>query len=445
MSLSNDNEEKELLEFINQADSVDALKLIGLSTRQAISLLKFKAERGKLSSLDELLEIHGIGERTLAKIKIKGPPAEWKHLAFGRPKRASKEKKFETAKPISVQGTDGNIKFGNVIGICGVLLILFFTLLAIANNGLPWFIASATVGSIIGLLAFLLFMAALFDKKFPDRGAVLGYATAIILGIVSALIIAPRQFPSNTGVTKRNVPITINEIPKSTKQAAATSLMIKCPISLELKLTPNPETSFLTLKSQKQRNNVKIILWTPTYFADVDRYGWSRCSYHINFLKAKVAYNVTLNKFYCSDGWFYVGLYPPLKFECFEGEKRIVSWTLAKWDAKSPPPNLLLGTYIYPNTSPEVKIVTRLPEFLRKSIFQEIMEADELAKEKAESKYSMASNMSPTEKFLILMKRLNEYSKLKQRYEKEIAQKYGLSEEELNEIKKEGLIKNWTS
>lgn len=224
MSLSNDNEEKELLEFINQADSVDALKLIGLSTRQAISLLKFKAERGKLSSLDELLEIHGIGERTLAKIKIKGPPAEWKHLAFGRPKRASKEKKFETAKPISVQGTDGNIKFGNVIGICGVLLILFFTLLAIANNGLPWFIASATVGSIIGLLAFLLFMAALFDKKFPDRGVVLGYATAIILGIVSALIIAPRQFPYESKnitleSTKKRLSLTY-ALPKPTEKSS---------------------------------------------------------------------------------------------------------------------------------------------------------------------------------------------------------------------------------
>ncbi len=193
----NDNEEKELLEFINQVDSVDALRSIGLSTRQANSLLKFKAERGKLNSLDELLEINGIGKRTLAKIKLKGPPAEWKHRTFGKPQKASKMKKIKTVKPIIAQGQeiDENIKFGDVIGICGVLLILFFTLLTIANNGLPWFIASATVGSIIGLLTFLLLMAALSDKKFPNREVTLGYTTAIILGIVSALIIAPRQFP----------------------------------------------------------------------------------------------------------------------------------------------------------------------------------------------------------------------------------------------------------
>ena len=55
---------------INQATYEDLIKIKGLGPAKAKAILSYIEAHGDLVSLDELMEIRGIGKRLLAKLKL---------------------------------------------------------------------------------------------------------------------------------------------------------------------------------------------------------------------------------------------------------------------------------------------------------------------------------------------------------------------------------------
>ena len=53
---------------INTADQALLEQLPGIGPVTARSILDYRAEKGSFSAVDELLEVSGIGDKTLAKI-----------------------------------------------------------------------------------------------------------------------------------------------------------------------------------------------------------------------------------------------------------------------------------------------------------------------------------------------------------------------------------------
>ncbi len=65
----NSDKERKLLKFINSCQEPEDLLKLPLTRPQAHSLLQYRKGSGNLGSLDELLEVRGIGKRTLEKIE----------------------------------------------------------------------------------------------------------------------------------------------------------------------------------------------------------------------------------------------------------------------------------------------------------------------------------------------------------------------------------------
>lgn len=67
--LSPDIELQGLQIMINQATPVELEQLPGIGPKKAQQIYDFIRQRGGISDIEELLEIEGIGEKTLARIK----------------------------------------------------------------------------------------------------------------------------------------------------------------------------------------------------------------------------------------------------------------------------------------------------------------------------------------------------------------------------------------
>ena len=193
---SKEEEEKELLHFINQAEDVDSLKKIGLNNKQAENVLKFKAYHGPLKSLDELLKISGIGERTVAKVKLLGAPKPQGKISVQAQEHPRKPSKVMN----SNKEREKRERLLSALILGGVVFsISYFGLLAIANNGRAWFIASCIVSSLVLLFVLLGVLGTWFAKADPDRIKNLFVAVpffiSMLFGVVLALTKAPGQFP----------------------------------------------------------------------------------------------------------------------------------------------------------------------------------------------------------------------------------------------------------
>lgn len=56
---------------INQADAEDLMQVEGVGEKRAQSILDYRNQKGKISSMEELLEIDGIGEVLLSRLSEK--------------------------------------------------------------------------------------------------------------------------------------------------------------------------------------------------------------------------------------------------------------------------------------------------------------------------------------------------------------------------------------
>lgn len=60
---------KELQTDLNEATTEDLLRLPGIGEVKAEQIIQYRTEHGGFRSVDELLEIKGIGEKTLEKLR----------------------------------------------------------------------------------------------------------------------------------------------------------------------------------------------------------------------------------------------------------------------------------------------------------------------------------------------------------------------------------------
>jgi hypothetical protein len=67
--------ETETLRTINAARTPADLQGLGLSARQAASVLEYKAQHGDFAQLDDLLACFGVGPRTVERLKLDLPPS----------------------------------------------------------------------------------------------------------------------------------------------------------------------------------------------------------------------------------------------------------------------------------------------------------------------------------------------------------------------------------
>ncbi len=56
---------------INQADAEDLMQVEGIGEKRAQSILDYRTQKGRISSMEELLEIDGIGEVLLSRLSEK--------------------------------------------------------------------------------------------------------------------------------------------------------------------------------------------------------------------------------------------------------------------------------------------------------------------------------------------------------------------------------------
>ena len=56
---------------INQADAEDLMQVEGIGQKRAQSILDYRNHKGRISSMEELLEIDGIGEVLLSRLSEK--------------------------------------------------------------------------------------------------------------------------------------------------------------------------------------------------------------------------------------------------------------------------------------------------------------------------------------------------------------------------------------
>lgn len=56
---------------INQADAEDLMQVEGIGEKRAQSILDYRNQKGRISSMEELLEIDGIGEVLLSRLSEK--------------------------------------------------------------------------------------------------------------------------------------------------------------------------------------------------------------------------------------------------------------------------------------------------------------------------------------------------------------------------------------
>lgn len=54
---------------INRADTTDLQQLPGIGTVKARAIIHYRQQNGRFETIDELINVHGIGEVTLAKLK----------------------------------------------------------------------------------------------------------------------------------------------------------------------------------------------------------------------------------------------------------------------------------------------------------------------------------------------------------------------------------------
>ena len=55
----------------NQADAEDLMQVEGIGEKRAQSILDYRNQKGRISSMEELLEIDGIGEVLLSRLSEK--------------------------------------------------------------------------------------------------------------------------------------------------------------------------------------------------------------------------------------------------------------------------------------------------------------------------------------------------------------------------------------
>lgn len=60
---------KNLKMDVNKAESGDLTQIKGIGPKTAQNILSFREKKGRITSLDQLLEVKGIGEKTLARLK----------------------------------------------------------------------------------------------------------------------------------------------------------------------------------------------------------------------------------------------------------------------------------------------------------------------------------------------------------------------------------------
>ena len=56
---------------INQADAEDLMQVEGIGEKRAQGILDYRNQKGRISSMEELLEIDGIGEVLLSRLSEK--------------------------------------------------------------------------------------------------------------------------------------------------------------------------------------------------------------------------------------------------------------------------------------------------------------------------------------------------------------------------------------
>lgn len=94
-------------------------------------------------------------------------------------------------------------------------------------------------------------------------------------------------------------------------------------------------------------------------------------------------------------------------------------------------------------------VVTRLPESKRREIFMALVRSEDRATLEAEAKYPTDGSKIPFNKLRTydfkgaLEKKWQEFERLRDKYEQELLEQYGITQEELDKIRTEAMIEQW--
>ena len=208
----NVDKERQILAFINNCQQPEDLLKLPLTHPQAYALFEYCRRNGNLESLDKLLEVSGIGKRTLEKVKDYASTSRQDGTAIEFWTRVYDQRKKELEQSVALSNSSSGISswernedltrkqavWTAIIGYMVLYLPLYF----LGKISYGWFIGCAVVGGILGLLVLFVALGSLLSGQKKTAVAALVMALSVIIALSTAFGDLPRLGIQNNESTK---------------------------------------------------------------------------------------------------------------------------------------------------------------------------------------------------------------------------------------------------